>query len=112
MPRLPHIGSVFENLSRQTVVVHAEGVSADSRWILTSARPGRIAARYLRTETFSRRQLFHERENRRNLRSRVWAAYVYLVLSTQGDWSHRILRLVIAQLKFWIFPVRRSGSRA
>jgi hypothetical protein len=31
---------------------------------------------------------FHDRENRRDLWSRLGAAYVYPVLPTQSDWSH------------------------
>ena len=31
---------------------------------------------------------FHDRENRRNLWPRLWAADVYPVLSTQSNWSH------------------------
>jgi len=46
---------------------------------------------------------FHDRENRRNLRSRLWAADVQPVLSTQSHGTHRVFRKVIAQLKFRIF---------
>ena len=30
------------------------------------------------------------------------------IISTQSDWSHRILRQVIAQFKFWIFQESRK----
>ena len=46
---------------------------------------------------------FHDRENRRNLRPRPWTADVYPVLATQSHRTHRILRKVVAQLKFRIF---------
>src|SRR5260370_19107361 len=38
-------------------VDQVEGVRFGRRWTGRSASPGRIAARYLRTESFSRRQL-------------------------------------------------------
>jgi hypothetical protein len=46
---------------------------------------------------------FHDRENRCNLRSPLWAADVDPVLPTQSHGTHGILRKVIAQLKFRIF---------
>ena len=45
---------------------------------------------------------FHDRKNRRDLRSRVRTADVYPVLPAQGHWTHGIFREVIAQLKFRI----------
>src|SRR4029453_17596112 len=45
----------------------------------------------------------HDRENRCNLRSPLWAADVDPVLPTQSHGTHGILRKVIAQLKFRIF---------
>src|SRR5271169_1924731 len=46
---------------------------------------------------------FHDRENRRNLRSRLWTADVDPVLPAQSHGTHGILSKVIAQLKFRIF---------
>src|SRR5579859_2281862 len=46
---------------------------------------------------------FHDREKGRNLRSRLWAADVDPVLPTQCHRTHRILRKIVAQLKFRIF---------
>ncbi len=46
---------------------------------------------------------FPDRENRCDLRCRLWAAYVDPVLSPQSHRTHRILRQVIAQFKFRIF---------
>ena len=37
---------------------------------------------------------FHDRENRRNLRSRLWAADVQPILSTKSYRTHGILRQV------------------
>jgi hypothetical protein len=31
---------------------------------------------------------FHDRENRRDLRSRLWTAYVYPILSTKSHGTH------------------------
>jgi hypothetical protein len=52
---------------------------------------------------------FHNRENRRNLRSRLWAADVQAILSTKSYRSHRVLRQVVAQFKLWI--LQESGKR-
>ena len=46
---------------------------------------------------------FHDRENRCNVRSRLWAGDVNPVLPTQSHTTHGILRQVIARLKFRIF---------
>src|ERR1022692_4073559 len=46
---------------------------------------------------------FHNRENRRDLRPRLWAADVQPILVTQSYRTHRVLRKVIAQFKFGIF---------
>jgi len=51
---------------------------------------------------------FHDRENRRDFWPCLWAAYVDPVLPTKSDRTHRILRQVIAQFKFWIF--QESGK--
>src|SRR5712691_8219229 len=51
---------------------------------------------------------FHDRENRRNLRSCQWTTDVYPVLSAQSHRTHRILRKVIAQLKLRIFKEARK----
>src|SRR5208283_6041152 len=46
---------------------------------------------------------FHDRENCRNFRSRLWATDVQPILSTKSYRTHGIFSKVIAQLKFWIF---------
>ena len=46
---------------------------------------------------------FHCREDRRDLRSGLWASHVYPILATQSNRTHRVLRKVIAQFKFGIF---------
>ncbi len=46
---------------------------------------------------------FHDRENRRDLGSRLCTADVYPVLPTECHGTHRVLRQVITQLKFRIF---------
>src|SRR5271165_3413010 len=45
----------------------------------------------------------HDRENRCNLRSRLWAADVQPILSTKSYRTHGVLRQVVVQLKFRIF---------
>src|ERR1035438_4672800 len=45
---------------------------------------------------------FHDRENRRNLRSRLWAADVQPILSTKSYRTHGVLRQVSTYLYFGI----------
>src|ERR1039457_3903007 len=76
--------------------------------------PGKVIAHWDLQPTAA----FHDRENRCNLRSRLWAADVNPVLPTQSHGTHGILRQVIAQLKFRIlqksckFPPKRERGLA
>ncbi len=62
-------------------------------------KPGENRGKVIAHRDFQPTAAFHDRENRRDLRSRVWAAYVYPILPTQSHGTHRILRKVVAQLK-------------
>src|ERR1700687_453155 len=66
-------------------------------------KPGENRGQVVAHWEFQPAAAFHDRENRRNLRPRQWAADVYPVLPAQSYGTHRILRKVVAQLKFRIF---------
>src|ERR1700686_4049195 len=66
-------------------------------------KPGEDRGKVIAHRDLQPTAAFHDRENRRNLRSRLWAADVDSVLPTQSHGTHGILRKVIAQLKFRIF---------
>jgi hypothetical protein len=72
-------------------------------------KPGENSGKVVAHRNFQPAAAFHDRENRRNLRSCLWAADVYPVLATQSHGTHGLLREVIAQFKFWIF--QESGKR-
>ena len=50
----------------------------------------------------------HDRKDRRDLRSRLWAADVDPVPPSDCDWTHGVLRKIIAQLQFGIFQEPRQ----
>jgi len=66
-------------------------------------KPGENRGKVIAHRDLQPTAAFHDRENRCNLRSRLWAADVDPVLPTQGHGTHGILREVITQLKFRIF---------
>ena len=66
-------------------------------------KPGENRRKVVAHRDFQPAAAFHYRENRRNLRSRLWAADVQPIPSTKNYRTHGVLRQVIAQLKFWIF---------
>jgi hypothetical protein len=66
-------------------------------------KPGENRAQIVAHWDFQPAAAFHDRENRRNLRSRQWTADVYPVLPAHSHGTHRILRKVIAQLQFGVF---------
>ena len=66
-------------------------------------KPGENRGKVIAHRDLQPTAAFHDRENRCNLRSRLWAADVDPVLPTQSHGTHGILRKVIAQLKFRIF---------
>ena len=66
-------------------------------------KPGENRGKVIAQRELQPAAAFHDRENRCNLRSRLWAADVDPVLPTQSHGTHGILRKVIAQLKFRIF---------
>ena len=91
MLAVPRSGSkVWEALDREI------GKSGENR--------GQIIAHW----EFQPAAAFHDRENRRNLRSRLWTGDVYPVLPAQSHGTYGIFRKVIAQLKFRIF--QESGK--
>src|SRR5690348_1196134 len=59
------------------------------------AKSGKDGEQIVTNWEFQPAAAFHYRENRRNLWSRLWTAYVQPVLSTQSHGTHRILRQVI-----------------
>ena len=71
-------------------------------------KPGENCGQILAHWEFQSSAAFHHRENRRNLRSRLWTADVYPVLPAQGHGTHGIFCKVIAQLKFRIFQESRK----
>ena len=71
-------------------------------------KPGENRGKIVAHGDFQPTTALHNRENRRNLGSRVWTADVYPVLPAQGHRTHRILRKVVAQLKFRIFQESRK----
>ena len=65
-------------------------------------KPGENRGKVIAHRDLQPTAAFHDRENRCNLRSGLWAD-VDPVLPTQSHGTHGILRKVIAQLKFRIF---------
>ena len=57
-------------------------------------KPGENRSQIVAHGEFQPAAAFHDRENRRNLRTRLWTADVDPVLSTQCHWAHGILRQV------------------
>ena len=51
-------------------------------------KPGENRGQIVAHWEFQPAAAFHDRENRRNLRSRLWAADVYPILSTQSHGTH------------------------
>ncbi len=87
----------------------AAGVRFGRRWIGRSANPGRISANQIVPHwEFQPAAAFHDRENRRDFGTRLWAADVYPVFSTQSHGTHGILCLIIAQFKFRMFQEARE----
>src|SRR5271156_3751715 len=72
------------------------------------SKPGENRGKVIAHRDLQPTAAFHDRENRRNLRSRLWAADVQPILSTKSYRTHGVLRQVIAQFKFWIF--QESGK--
>jgi hypothetical protein len=70
--------------------------------------PGKNRGEIVAHREFQPSAAFHDREDRRNLRSRMQTADVHPVLSSQSHSTHRIFRKVIAQLKFRIFQESRK----
>jgi hypothetical protein len=66
-------------------------------------KPGENRGKVIAHRDLQPTAVFHDRENRCNLRSRLGAANVDPVLPTQSHGTHGIFRKVIAQLKFRIF---------
>src|ERR1039458_826498 len=66
-------------------------------------KPGKNRGQVVAHWEFQPAAGFHDRENRRNLRSRLWASDVDPILPTKSYGTHRVLRQVIAQLQFGIF---------
>src|SRR5664280_989249 len=66
-------------------------------------KPGENRGQVVAHWEFQPAAAFHDRQNRRNLGSRLWTADVYPVLSAQSHGTHGVFRKVIAQLKFRIF---------
>src|ERR1022692_4150617 len=66
-------------------------------------KPGENRGKVIAHRNLQPTAAFHDRKNRCNLRSRLWAADVDPVLPTQSHGTPGILRKVIAQLKFRIF---------
>src|SRR5664280_2033830 len=66
-------------------------------------KPGENRGQIVAHWEFQPAAAFHDRENRCNLRSRLGTADVYPVIPAQSHRTHRILRKVIAQLKFRVF---------
>lgn len=52
------------------------------------SEPGENRGKVIAHREFQPAAAFHDQENCRNLGSRLGAAYVYPVLSTQSNWSH------------------------
>jgi hypothetical protein len=71
-------------------------------------KPGENRGKVIAHRDLQPTATFHDRENRCNLRSRLWAADVDPVLPTQSHGMYGILRKVIAQLKFRIFQKSRK----
>src|SRR5271157_1624693 len=67
------------------------------------SEPGENRGKVTAHRDFQPAAAFDDRENRCNLRSRLWAADVQPILPTQSHGTHRVLRKVVAQFKFWIF---------
>ena len=65
-------------------------------------KPGENRGKVIAHRDLQPTAAFHDRENRRNLRSRLWAADVQPI-PTESCGTHRVLRQVIAQFQFGIF---------
>jgi hypothetical protein len=79
-------------------------------------KPGENRGKVIAHRDLQPTAALYDRENRCNLRSRLWAEDVDPVLPTQSRGTHGIIRKVIAQLKFRIFqksckfpPMRVAG---
>jgi hypothetical protein len=57
-------------------------------------KPGENRGKVIAHRDLQPTAAFHDRENRRNLRSRLWAADVQPVLSTKSYRTHGVLRQV------------------
>ena len=96
----PSIGSEYR-------ATHAAGVRSGRRR-REIGKPGENRGKVIAHRDLRPTAAFHDRENRCNLRSRLWAAGVDRVLPTKSHRTHGILRKVIAQLKFRIFQKSRE----
>ncbi len=77
MPGGPHSGSeIWEAPDRET------------------GKPGENRGKVIAHRDLQPTAAFHDRENRRNLRSRLWAADVQPILSTKSYRTHGVLRQV------------------
>src|ERR1700733_8088523 len=66
-------------------------------------KPGENSGKVMAHRDLQPTAAFHDRQNRRNPRSRSWAADVQPILSTKRYRTHGVLGKIIAQLKFRIF---------
>jgi len=66
-------------------------------------KPGENRGKVITHRDLQPTAAFHDRENRRNLRPRLWASDVHPVLPAQSHGAHRVFRQVVAQLQFGIF---------
>jgi hypothetical protein len=57
-------------------------------------KPGENCGQIISHTKFQPSASFHDRENRRNLRSRLWTADVQPILSTKSHRTHGVLRQV------------------
>ncbi len=57
-------------------------------------KPGENGGKVIAHRDLQPTAAFHDRENRRNLRSRLWAADVQPILSTKSYRTHGVLRQV------------------
>src|ERR1039458_2549324 len=65
-------------------------------------KPGENRGKVIAHRDFQPTATFHDRENRCNLRSRLWAADVQPILSTKSYRTHGVLRQVSTYLYFGI----------
>jgi len=70
-------------------------------------KPGENRGKVIAHRDLQPTAAFHDRENRRNLRSRLGAADVQPILSTNSDRTHGILRQVSTELQFGILQEAR-----